>query len=181
MIKKFILLLIALTFISAASASAAQNVLLDRVDFATTAGVCNLSGWGATTSGGYYGGRQTDSCVVRPANTDDSLKSAEVLLLTPRGSAKNLTLRHLDGIADDSFKVEVQHANGEWVLAGSYTDSGSSEIWKTTNFDLSSITLGRGRDIPVRITATGAIWSGKPTWGQLAIDWIELWGNGQPR
>lgn len=181
MIKKFILLLIVLTFVSVASASAAQNVLLDRVDFSTTGTTCSEPTWGATTAGGNYGGRQTESCVVRPANTNDSIDSAEVILLTPQGSAKKLIIRHLDGIADDSFDVKVQHANGEWVFVGSYQDDGSSERWKTAEFDLTGITLGRGRDIPVKIIATGAIWSEKPIWGQLAIDWIELWGNGQPR
>ena len=31
-----------------------------------------------------------------------------------------------------------------------------------------------------RINRTGEDWSGYNTWGQLAVDWMELRGNGKP-
>ena len=166
-------------------ALAAQDVLLDKVDFSTAGGACNVTSgsWGPTTVGGNYGGKQADSCLVWESGAS-ATNVAEYTLLTPQGAAKKLTIRHLDGIADDSFSVKVQHANGSWIPVGSYADKSSAEIWVETTFDLTGITLGRGRDIPVSITATGPAWvelGGREKWGQLAIDWMKLWGNGRPR
>jgi hypothetical protein len=37
-----------------------------------------------------------------------------------------------------------------------------------------------GRPLTVKIEATGNAWPNFATYGQLAVDWIELWGNGTP-
>ena len=92
-----------------------------------------------------------------------------------------LNMRHLDGIADDSFDVEVKDNSDNWINVGHYADwqEGSEEpigeeTWIVTLFDISLVTLDEGQPIEIRITATGGKWSGFNTFGQVAFDWIEL-------
>jgi hypothetical protein len=165
---------------------AAEGVLLDSVDFGTdgTDSGRELSGWGRSATdetGGNYGGIGSGGCrLVWDIDPDDG-PDATVLLYPDRGAAKWLMLRHLDGIADDSFDVYVEHDNGTWVCVGHYEDQYNTENWVVTPFDLSTVDLGRGNDFRVKLEATGPQWSGFPTWGQLCIDWVELYGSGAPR
>jgi hypothetical protein len=185
-VKKLTIVLALLSILLITSAAlAAENVMLDRVDFGSdgTDADRDRDGWGRSATdetGGGYGGIGSGGCRLVWDGADDD-PNATIALYTPKGAAKDLTIRHLDGLADDSFNVEVQHANGSWVDVGSYSDQYTTENWLETNFDLSGIGFGRGRDFLVRITATGPKWSGFPAWGQLCIDWIELYGDGAPR
>jgi hypothetical protein len=177
-------LLVALLMLASA-VWAAENVMLDSIDLGSggTEEGRELCGWGRSATdetGGNYGGIGEGGCRLVWDGEEDG-PDATVLMHTHHGAAMNLKVRHLDGLADDSFDVEVLHANGSWVYVGSYSDQYSTENWVETDFDLSGIDLGRGRDLQVRFTATGDQWSGFSTWGQLCIDWIELYGNGKPR
>lgn len=177
------LILTALLILAVGIAYAAENVLLDKVDLGgDDDGYAIDFGWGRSATGdtgGNYGGIAPGSCrLVWDVAPDDGPDA--YVMLNGKGAANSLDVRHLDGIADDSFDIYVQHANGSWVWAGSYPDAGSTETWVITPFDLSDLDFGRGRDFVVKIDATGAQWSGFPTWGQLCIDWIEVYGNGQP-
>jgi hypothetical protein len=72
------------------------------------------------------------------------------------------TIRHLDGIANDTFDVHV-----DGVYWGTYTDSITSpETWLTTGF---SGTPGS----TLTITSTAPPWQYHGTYGQLAIDWVQ--------
>ncbi len=185
-----ILTFVCLTFLSLflpSVAFAKTDILLSTADFKTVDGQCQVDGalspdsWGATTQGGNYGSRQADSCVVWQSGSDSD-NVAYITLDTPQGAAKRMEIEHLDGIANASFTVEVQHANKKWIQVFSYTDEVSTndpEKWHTAHIDLTNITLGRGRYIPIRLTATGDAWVSRPTWGQLAIDSISLYGNGK--
>jgi len=167
-------------------ASACQNILLDRVDIGDPQSEhCHfLRGWGPiepATSGGYYGG--VDNCRVVYYKTDPPDKPwARLILYTIKGSAQTLKIRALDGIADDSFEVYVKRPCGKWILIYSYTaDPSTEEIWKIHEIELPP-KVAKGITLKVKIVLTGETpWSGFDTYGQLAIDWIELWGNGKPR
>lgn len=154
-------------FLSAAPAMAA----LYTVDIGTPTSEAgyNLQGWGPvepTTHGGNYGGIATDPlswdglCRVIWDSSDDD-PSASLTFSTPVNS---VTIRHLTGLADDSFNVNVY---GGSVLWGSIDDTTSStEVWTTS-------TLDGAASKTITLTATGAKWSGFDTYGQVAIDRIE--------
>jgi hypothetical protein len=168
------------------SVLAAGDVLLASVEAETLTGTDD---WGQkisdhATSPSQYGSyvancRDGDGCLVSdPTTTGDS---AEYTFTWEKGSAHYIVIKHLDGFADDSFTVEALHANGAWILLGSYSDQHSTENWVETSFSLSSLVAKGGGTLTIRITLTGPHWSGYSTWGQLAIDYMELYGNGQPR
>jgi len=74
-----------------------------------------------------------------------------------------VAIRHLRGLADDSYDVEVYAGPNYW---GHVTDAPSGqELWDVSMF------AGAPGNV-LRITATGPQWSGFPTYGQLAIDWV---------
>jgi hypothetical protein len=92
-------------------------------------------------------------------------------------------MRHLDGIADDSFDVFVkEHVPPyNWVNAGHYADWQvgveepiDQETWLRTSFDLSGVSLAARQLVEVKLVATDGQWSGFSTFGQVAFDWIEL-------
>ena len=174
--------------LAVSSAWAAENVLLDSVDLGTggTEAGRIMSGWGRSATdetGGNYGGIGLGGCRLVWDVAPDTGRDATIELSSDRGAAMNLSVQHLDGLADDSFDVDVLAADGTWTSVGHYTGlTTGTEDWKTTDFDLSWVEFGRGRDpLVFRFTATGDQWTGFPTWGQLCIDWIELYGNGAPR
>jgi hypothetical protein len=127
------------------------------------------NGWDAAVNDGNYGGLpESEFCLVR--GTQDCGMSPPVVatatLYFPGGPA-NVVVRHLDGMSNlDNFDVMV----GTTVI-GSYVDKhDSTEVWETTNFP---ITIAPGSYL-VTIISTDAAWEGCPTWGQLAIDYINV-------
>ena len=96
-------------------------------------------------------------------------KSASFTLNVGTNYANKITIRHLDGLSNlDSFDV---FANGN--LVGHYTDAqDSAEVWVTTEFPLPNLT----GLINIEIKLKNNIWSGCETWGQLAINWVEIKG-----
>ena len=89
----------------------------------------------------------------------------------PKGfKATQINLRVLDGLADDSFIVRVNSTV--------YTHTGEKdrlEDWHTHTIDLRNPCSGSCR-IKVVIEATGPAWDLFDTYGQLAVDWVELLG-----
>ena len=128
-----------------------------------------LADWGPvqpTTSGGNWGNLASDPgsldklCRTVWGHTGD-LMWATIKFPT---AITSVEIRHLDGIADDSFAVNILPSGASW---GGYTWSGNtSEYWVVSNFS------GPAGDTLI-ITATGAQWSGFATYGQLGIDWID--------
>lgn len=147
------------------------------------------------TTGGSYGDLinggngdgQTEDYSSRLVSWNNH-KYATATFYWKKGAAQYIKMRVLDGIADDSFTVEALHCNGEWRFIGEYTDEEpilDTETWYIREFSLtdedgnSIVCKGRGKKgLTIRITSTGPIWLGYYTFGQVAVDWIELYGSG---
>jgi hypothetical protein len=165
--KRLITICALVLLIAEAPASA---YLAEVVDLGTPAGEAGytLIDWGPvqpTTSGGNWGGLATDSqsldklCRTVYAGDDNPWA---IIKFPDDEKILWAEIRHLDGIADDSFDVYVGDGT-TWNLWGSYTDVGSDEVWKITLF---SGTPGN----QLKIVATGGSWWGLETYGQLGID-----------
>jgi len=136
----------------------------------------NLKGWGDQQGSippgvGGYGGVDDCRCTVNASECGDPDKSwASFDMSTGAGKkATELRLRVLDGLTDDSFTVDV---NGN--LLDPYADQYNTETWVIHSYDISDLNL-RG-NIAVTINSTGVMWDpGCYTWGQLAVDWAELY------
>ena len=169
-----------------AYAAAPVPQMLDRVDIGTASdGVVSPDDWGPiepTTHGGNWGGIGSESppgtCrVVWHAAGDLSGEYATLTLDTSgQGFARHIKMRVLDGIADDSFNVYVMNPGGDWVLVYSYADQTSTETWIVHDIYGFPAGKGQGNAINIKIEATGAAWSGFSTYGQMAVDWVEVWG-----
>jgi hypothetical protein len=194
--KKLAILVIAvlvLAMVLAPAAYAAKPVpqMLDSVDIGDIASEggheVSYSDWGPiepTTHGGNWGGIGSETppgmCrVVWHAAGDTTLGYATLTLDTGgAGFARHIVLRVLDGIADDSFNVYVKNPGGDWALVYFYDcDPSTSEYW--VEHDIYSFPAGKGQDttIEVKIEATGDPWSGFNTYGQLAVDWVEVYDH----
>lgn len=184
--KKIITIYIILIMvIMSIPAFAAKNIVLERVEVEEIEEVS--LGWGRTVSDhpGSYGGMNLDNGDGRLVDDDGMKGPAEYIFIWNNAAAQILEIRHLDGIADDSFDVKVENKKGNWILIGSYEDDNNIEEWKTTIFELKGgknamWAKGKG-EMKIRIVRTAKDWDGFGIYGQLAIDWMELRGNGKPR
>jgi hypothetical protein len=160
--KKFFVSLFVAIFL--ASSVFASTTIVDLGTSAGETGVV-LADWGPfqpTTSGGSWGGIVGD-----PGSNDDSCRTVWGVSDAPWATVgfttaiDSVTIRHLDGIANDSFNVYVDN-----VLWGSYANAGDAEVWKETTFSGVAGNL-------LRIEATGEAWALRGTYGQLGIDRLE--------
>jgi hypothetical protein len=190
--KKVALVLVVLAVLLSASAAYAGPPVWTKLaekDIGTGDGLSGTTEWGEVEpvySGGSYGScaslcRGGSSRVVwGPGSTSNNTNYAFVQLMwdPAMGKARQIKLRVLDGIADDSFNVYVQNPGGDWALVYHYdSDPSTAEYW-VEHDDIWSFPAGKGQggEIYMKIEATGAPWSGFNTYGQLAVDWIEVWG-----
>lgn len=156
--KRLITVLIVVMALAGGQALALYQV--DIGDPSSEAGY-NLVGWGPIepdTHGGGWGGIAPGNCrVIWDASDNDP--SASLTLPTP---VTTVAVRHLLGIAGDSFDVDV-----DGLPVGSVSDVPSgSEVWATSAFKFPGSpgkTLG--------LTATDAKWGSFNTYGQVGIDW----------
>ena len=141
-----------------------------------------INGWSSANILGNYGGCQNgitcdyrqvlgegDSCADNQSN-----REATVILHVGTNTIKNLVIRHLDGISLlDSFDIYINDQ-----LIGTWNDLTQvvSEVWTTTEFDISS--YGFTGDITVKLYAKDAVWASCPTYGQVSIDWMSVYGCG---
>lgn len=189
-VKIFLAIIPAL--LMATTVLAAHNIQLDYIEAEDIDNPEDLM-WGQavseiTQSTTAYGGILGDGKDARMVEQGYWKDGAEYTFAWDKGAAQTIVIRHLDGIADDGFTIEALHCNGEWVEIGTYVDNGlGTEEWFTTEFFLSDdygeslVCKGKGK-LQIRITVTDdEPWSGFNQWGQVAIDWLELRGNGKPR
>jgi len=102
---------------------------------------------------------------------------AELTLDTGGAKGRHIKMRVLDGIADDSFNVYVKNPGGNWALVYSYSDESNTEVWKVHDIYSFPAGKGQGAAVEIKIEATGLAWSGFSTYGQLAVDWVEVWDH----
>lgn len=158
--------------------------LLDRVDIgnASSESTHSISGWSDANLPGNYGGCQQGAvCDYRQllgepgdGQCSENDRPAEVVLSVGENEPIQLKMRHLDGISLlDSFNVYIND-----ILVGTFNDDTqeSSEIWRETDFDLSSYNFSG--DLTIRLEAIDEIWNRCLTYGQVSIDWIEISGCG---
>jgi hypothetical protein len=126
---------------------------------------------------GNWGGEYLAGAVT--AFPGDNDPAGYVILNANKFKPQSVNIRHLDGIADDSFDLFILDADGNWVNIGRYSDQGTTETWVVTPFSLlldvnnSPVKLV-GSNILIKIVPTGKLWSDFGTWGQLAISKVEL-------
>lgn len=164
----------------------AELVVLDTYVVASPRSDQNPLGWGLSPAPGTWGGYTpiSDIRVIWGAgDTPSNDPSAFFRLWHKGGNGKKIRMHHLDGLADDSFDVII---NG--ILVFHYTSDvaagikppGTSEVWKTTEFyvdaNLPDIYAGGIKVYDIELKATGPMWGGFGTWGQVAFTTIELLG-----
>jgi len=166
--------LVGICVVVALAAGAAQAGPTYFVDLGTPAGEAGytLTDWGPvqpTTSGGTWGGMGAGTapgsfdqlCRTVWGHTTGGLNWASITFPRPITS---VTIRHLVGLADDSYQVDVKAGDYYW---GSFPDAPSgTEYWTSSSFSGSP-------DKTLVITATGLKWSDFNTYGQLGIDWVD--------
>jgi hypothetical protein len=92
---------------------------------------------------------------------------------------KKVSLRVLDGVANDDFIVFIKDNKNQWVEAYEYiSDPSTTEEWKVHEFAL-PINTWANKPIEMKILATGNNWSLFDSYGQLGIDWVKLYGFGK--
>jgi len=158
---------------------------LDSVDIGdeTSESYHPIDGWSNSNLPGNYGGCGDGSCTYRqvlgePGNDQctENEREATVILHAGDNTVSKLKVKHLDGISLlDSFDVFVNN-----ILVGHFSDDTQiqTEVWRETEFDLTGHDFSG--DLIIKLVATDDIWTQCPTYGQVAIDFIELYGCGEP-
>jgi len=152
------------------------------------------AGWDTTPAAGSWGGRGADgsfAVVWENDSPDVPMLFGRWAEVTVPGRTRvlptKLTIGFLAGIANDSYCVYVRAFrstcqsspnNNGYIEVGCYIDdwTNTNETWLTRDFDLPPNIFHAGQDVTVKIEATGNAWYGFGTWGQLAVDYITVWG-----
>ncbi|MDH4238563.1 MAG: hypothetical protein OEW48_03265 [Phycisphaerae bacterium] len=161
--------IIFIIFAAGLSAAQARAVLALSVDLGTTVGEAGytLTNWGPvepTTHPGGWGGIASD-----PASYDKRCRTAWGYVENTKDASitfptkiVSVTVRHLDGLSNDSFRVEV-----DGNLWGSYSAvSGVGEFWTVSSFSGTPGTI-------LTITCTGPAGQYFNPYGQVGIDRVE--------
>jgi hypothetical protein len=179
-------LVLAMVLAPAAYSAKPVSTILDRVDIGDPLDEVGYDisepDWGPPepfTNGGGWGGIGAGMQCRVVSHFNDSTPGYATLTLDTGGTgfARHIKLCVLDGIADDSFNVYVMNPGGDWALVYSYIcDPDTSEYWIV--HDIYSFPAGKGQftTIEIKIEATGGTWWGFDKYGQLAVDWVEVWG-----
>lgn len=138
------------------------------------------SNWDVTPTLGSWGGvDESQFAVVWEPGFNDTPASRMADCTIPGATgktAKEIRIRALRGLANDDYCVFASVGAGD-LLIGCIDESSSTEVWATDTFTLPAGAFAPGQDIKVTILATGNAWPSFSTWGQLAIDYIAVWGE----
>jgi len=158
---------------------------LDRADIGDNVSEIfhSIDGWSEANLPGNYGGCGDGSCTYRQilgepgcGQCTEQERDATVIMHAGSNVISKLKVKHLDGISLlDSFDVYINEQ-----LVGHFEDETNqhAEVWIESEFDLTSYEFSG--DLTVRFHATDDIWPGCLTYGQVSIDWVELYGCGTP-
>lgn len=134
---------------------------------AIIADVDTVSGWGQCNTGGGYGGwnKESPCYTVWDAPCTENNRQATFVVGESGKLTTEITIRHLDGIAETMDGFEVRDEEG--ALVCKYIDAAPGpETWMTLVCD----DLGLYGEHVLTIEATAeAPWSGCNTYGQVAI------------
>lgn len=161
-----------------------QNVTLDSINVGDSDSVSMVSHdaqmWFDDPRIGGYGGDDGGSATFAMVGGDDDgngtcdadENDATFEMDAGTETAKKLVIRHLDGLADDSFNVYVGG-----VFIGSYAYSGNTaEFWVTTTFDLGANAFTGKETIRLEMTnyPWSFSWGGCSDYGQGAVNWAKI-------
>ena len=186
--------------------NAKSNVLLACVDIGDDEEAAVLTGWGPIepdANGGNWGGYgvvgdelygQTTRVIWFDESEDVNGRCGDIYIPFT-GSARSVKFMHLDGYADDSFTVSLLGVDPDtletvWYPVDEYVDpdpvEDQAEAWLSMIVDLTPFVDGvcdaylGGCMFTLRFEATGDAWTLFSTYGQVAFDHIEVYGNGVP-
>jgi hypothetical protein len=164
----------------------------EEVEIGTAQPETEGSGWDQSPASGGWGGRGADGsfAVVWQNDSPDVPANfgrwAQVTIPGQPGMVPTkIEVFYLAGIANDDFCVFVEKFKSSspsspthWVAIDceDEDESNTDEQWTKRVFDLPPKVFHPGQDISVQIRATGNAWSGRGTWGQVAIDYIKVVG-----
>jgi hypothetical protein len=141
----------------------------------TLAGTANVASFHPEQLGGWGGEYGEGAVTAFPGDSDDA---GYIELEWDEGKARHIIVRVLDGIADDSFNVYVENPGGNWALVYSYSaDPSTTEYWVEHHIYSFPACKGQGPYIHMKIEPINVGWSGFNTWGQLAVDYVEIWSR----
>ncbi|MDD3647114.1 MAG: hypothetical protein PHS44_01250 [Candidatus Dojkabacteria bacterium] len=135
-------------------------------------GTHSLEGWSDPDLPGNFGGCNSGTnchyrqIIERTCREED--RSASVVFDADNAIINSIRVRHLDGLTDDSFDVYLNDTN----LIGTYSDQYNDETWLETSFPINNVS----GEIKITLTATGDIWNNCSSYGQVAVNWIEING-----
>jgi hypothetical protein len=174
----FALVTMGLVFVQPTEAVSAGVWLVDVGDTVSEASVIML-GWGQVeglANRGGYGGIDDCKCVwenTAPGAQGEPEACASITYVyTECVKSTQLDINALDGEAtDDGYTVKV-----DGLLVDTYInqDTQGQEIWFLNSIDLTQFPLQNSQTHIVEICATGVAWTGFHTWGQVAIDYVNL-------
>jgi len=145
----------------------------------TPLATADLPGAGQCTSfnpevSGSWGGENGLGAVTAFPGDTDNAGYCTFTGLTAK--ARHISLRVLDGIADDSFDVYVLNPGGNWAWVYGYTaDPSTTETWVTHDIYSFPAAKGQGNTVEMMIVPRNVGWTGFTTWGQLAVDYVKVW------
>jgi hypothetical protein len=182
--KQLLAALTAFALVSLAAAPVSANGPLGSVDLSNAAVSPDTSGAATGTHGscssfsderaGYWGNEYGSGAVTAYPGDTDPAGYCTFTGLTAK--ARHISLRVLDGIADDSFDVYVKNPGGNWALVFGYTANPSTvETWIEHDINGFPAGKGQGNEVEMKIVPRNVGWSGFATWGQLAVDWVKIW------
>jgi hypothetical protein len=139
-------------------------------------------GWDTDPTSGSWGGKPESQFAVAwepgfmdvPAN-DGRFAECTIPGVTGK-TPKKITLNVLEGLANDDYCVFASVAAGD-LLIGCVNETSLSEVWVDKDFTLPGGAFASGQDVTVKILVTGNAWASFSTWGQLAVDSIEILGD----
>jgi hypothetical protein len=133
-----------------------------------------MTSWAALISpgqtGGNYGG--IDDCRAIWSSSDNSRNATIDLMFA--GGVELVSFKHLEGLADDGFKVYIDRVTNPAPVY-THVESTTTELWFVSGF----FTNQPAGLHTVEFEATGAQWSGWATYGQVCFS--DIWvGPGGP-
>ena len=166
-----------------------DRVIQVAVTEAAQIGICqpetdmSAIGWNKNPASGYWGGAPVGSFAVAWENNGSDTvalaggRLAECKINGVNGKVPTqIRIRHLEGQAVDNFCVFASIGAGD-LLVGCINETNLGEYWRLSTITLPLNVFASGQDVKVTILAAGNSWSGFGTYGQLAVDYIEVIGQ----